>query len=346
MSQPPTGVGTGVGSMPGTDPKQAAAVINGELDLAHLAELPARGIGADMIGRMSAILVDMPIDASTWGYRLGTRGSSVVRRARGFLSADLDAVEEIWDTAGFIGTGRAVKVQAAGPFTLASSIELTNGHRAIRDPGALRDLTDSAVEGVGTHIAEVRRRLGAEVTVQIDEPMIGAVLDGTVPPLTRLDVIPPLPIADVANALASLAEGIDAPIIIHNCGAPRWDLIARVPGVAHSVDVSAATATTIGAAALDAETLDGIGALLDRGDVLVAGVVPAERERPGVRAETVATSLAAVLDRIGLNRKVLSEKVIVTPTCGLAGASPQWATTALGICAQVGELLATDPDAL
>ena len=50
-----TSVGTGVGSMPGTDAREAAAIVNGEVDLAHLVELPGRGLGADMIGRMAAI---------------------------------------------------------------------------------------------------------------------------------------------------------------------------------------------------------------------------------------------------------------------------------------------------
>ena len=63
----PTGVGTGVGSMPGADPRAAAAVVNGELDLAHLVELPGRGLGSDLIGRMAAILVDLPMDTATWG---------------------------------------------------------------------------------------------------------------------------------------------------------------------------------------------------------------------------------------------------------------------------------------
>ncbi|NDK91883.1 vitamin-B12 independent methionine synthase [Gordonia desulfuricans] len=339
MSTLPTGIGTGVGSMPGTDPAQAAAVINGELDFAHLAELPARGIGADMIGRMAALLVDIPIDASTWGYRLGSKGSSVVRRARGFLSADLDVLEELWDTAGFIGTGRAVKVQVTGPYTLAASIELANGHKAIRDRGAVRDLADSGAEGLAAHVAEVHRRLGAEVIVQFDEPMIGAVIDGALKPLTRLDVIPAVPVAEVADTLGSVIERVGRPAILHNCGAPRWDLIRRMRGVAHGVDVTKGTS-------LSAETLDGIGELIDRGDVLVAGVLPGDRAVRTASADTVAVGLAELIDRIGLNRKVLAGNVIVTPTCGLAGATLEWARRALEICAKAGELLATDPEAL
>ena len=337
MSALPTGIGTGVGSMPGTDPRESASVINGELDFGFLAELPARGPGADMIGRMAALLVDLPLDTTPHGYRFSTRPSMLSRRAADFLRADLDAVEELWDTAGFIGTGRAFKVAACGPFTLSASVELMAGHKALKDRGAWSDVVASTGEGLRAHVADVERRLGAQVTVQIDEPMIGSVIDGTVRPLTRFDTIPAIPVAEVAQAMRELLDIIDRPAIMHNCGQQRWDLVEKLPGVAVGVDISA----LVGAA-----DLDGIGALIDRGDVLVAGAVPAGHADRSVRAETVATSLAALTDRIGLNRKVLSGNVIVTPTCGLAGATPAWATAALGICASAGELLATDPDAL
>jgi methionine synthase II (cobalamin-independent) len=330
------GVGTGVGSMPGTDPREAAAVINGELDLAHLAELPARGQGADMVGRMAAVLVDLPMDAGTWGYRLAGRGSSVARRARDFLNADLDAVEELWDTAGFIGTERPFKLQVCGPFTLSASVELPAGHKVLRDRGAWRDVIASTAEGVAQLVGEVRRRLGAAVIVQIDEPMVGAVLDGAVRPLTRFDTIPAIPLPEVADALGGLVETVDSPVIVHSCARPRWDLVDRLRGVAWSLDVTDPTS----------DDLDGIGSLVDRGGILLAGVIPSSSGDRRVRAETVATGLAALTDRIGLDRKVLSQNVIVTPTCGLAGATPQWATSALGLCAQAGELLAADPDAL
>lgn len=330
------GVGTGVGSMPGTDPREAAAVINGELDLAHLAELPARGQGADMVGRMAAVLVDLPMDAGTWGYRLAGRGSSVARRARDFLNADLDAVEELWDTAGFIGTERPFKLQVCGPFTLSASVELPAGHKVLRDRGAWQDVIASTAEGVAQLVGEVRRRLGAAVIVQIDEPMVGAVLDGAVRPLTRFDTIPAIPLPEVADALGGLVETVDSSVIVHSCARPRWDLVDRLRGVAWSLDVTDPTS----------DDLDGIGSLVDRGGILLAGVIPSSSGDRRVRAETVATGLAALTDRIGLDRKVLSQNVIVTPTCGLAGATPQWATSALGLCAQAGELLAADPDAL
>ena len=50
---------TGIGSWPGTSARQAAEIVVGELHtLPHLVELPARGVGADLIGRTLALLGD------------------------------------------------------------------------------------------------------------------------------------------------------------------------------------------------------------------------------------------------------------------------------------------------
>ena len=46
-------------------------MVVGELHaLPHLVELPARGVGADMIGRAGALLVDIAIDTVPRGYRI------------------------------------------------------------------------------------------------------------------------------------------------------------------------------------------------------------------------------------------------------------------------------------
>ena len=72
---------TGIGSWPGTAPRAAAEVIVGELDLPYLPELPARGVGADIIGRAGALLVDIGIDTVPRGYRIVARPGAVTRKA-------------------------------------------------------------------------------------------------------------------------------------------------------------------------------------------------------------------------------------------------------------------------
>jgi hypothetical protein len=84
MSEFPWGAGsaTGIGSLPGSDIREAVRVVFGELpDLPHLPELPARGPGADMIGRGAGLLVDMPVDLQPAGWRLVDRPGRDLRRA-------------------------------------------------------------------------------------------------------------------------------------------------------------------------------------------------------------------------------------------------------------------------
>ncbi len=106
----------------------------------------------------------------------------------------------------------------------------------------------------------------------------------------------------MARALGELVEHVGAPVILHDCNKPRWDLLEHLKTVAYWIDVTAPTAAD----------LDGIGMLIDRGGVLVAGCIPSTEPARPVRAETIATDLAAITDRIGLNRKVLADNIIVT----------------------------------
>lgn len=71
------GSATGVGSMPGTESAQACREVFDELpDLPFLPELPGRGQGADMIGRTAALLVDMPVQAVTHGWKLAGQAAT------------------------------------------------------------------------------------------------------------------------------------------------------------------------------------------------------------------------------------------------------------------------------
>ena len=126
------GVATGVGSMPGTDPAEATRTVLGELpDLPHVPELPARGAGADLTGRGAALLVDLPVDLQPSGWRLTGRPGRDLTRTAAYLRQDLDELAEAFDG----WTGR-LKLQVAGPWTLAASTWLPRGERVVSDPGA------------------------------------------------------------------------------------------------------------------------------------------------------------------------------------------------------------------
>lgn len=134
------GPATGVGSLPGGDAREAAKTVTGSFeDFPFLAELPARGPGADMIGRTIGMLVDLYAHVEPSGWRVSDRPGRDTRRARSWLGEDLDALEEF--TQGYEGP---LKVQAVGPWTLAAALELSGGEAALGDAGACRDLAGSS----------------------------------------------------------------------------------------------------------------------------------------------------------------------------------------------------------
>lgn len=303
--------------------------------LSHLVELPARGVGADLIGRAGGLLVDMAIDVSVRGYRLVARPGAVTRRAVSILGEDIDALEEAWENAGLRGSGHPVKVQAPGPITLAAELELSNGHRAITDPGAVRDLAASLGEGVSAHRADLSRRLDAPVVVQFDEPSLAAAIAGGLRGVTTLSPVAALDEVVVIELLDGCAGMLGADVVVHSCAFDvPWNLLQRTVVDAVSVD-----AGTLGAA-----DYDGIAAFVESGRTVLMGVIPATAPARPPSVEQIATAAAAVTDRIGFPRGVLADRVGITTACGLAGATPDWARTAIGLARRAAEALAADPE--
>jgi len=330
---------SGVGAWPGTAPRQAAEVVVGELAdaLAHIVELPARGVGADMLGRAGALLVDVAIDTVPRGYRIAARPGAVTRRAVSLLDEDMDALEEAWETAGLRGAGRVVKVQAPGPITLAAGLELANGHRAITDSGAVRDLAASLAEGVAAHRAALARRLDTAVVVQFDEPSLPAALAGELTGVTSLSPVVALDEAVAGALLDTCVATAGAEVLVHSCapGLP-WNLLQR----------STISAVSVDAGTLRAADLDGVAAFVESGRAVMLGVVAATPPDKRPSAEEVAAAVVAVTDRLGFGRSALRDHIGVTPACGLAEATPQWARIAIGLARRAADAFAQDPDAI
>lgn len=318
--------------MPGGDAREAAKTVTGTFeDFPFLPELPARGPGADMIGRTAGMLVELYARVEPSGWRLGDRPGRDTRRARSWLGEDLDALEEF--TQGYEG---ALKVQAVGPWTLAAALELKNGEAVLSDPGACRDLAASLAEGLRLHLAEVRRRVpGAGLVLQLDEPSLTAVLRGQVRSAsgyrTHRAVDRQIVEATLRDVLGAHDQG---PVVVHSC-APDVPLalLRRAGAAAVSLDVSLLTER-------DDEV---IGEAVEAGTRLFAGVVPGTDGPLSDPAGSVM-GVRTMWRRLGLRPELLAEAVTVTPACGLAGASPAYARQALAHCVRAARSLADNPE--
>ena len=323
----PAGAATGIGSWPGTDPMAAARVIFGELpDLPHLPELPARGPGADMIGRSAVFLPDLPVQIEPSGWRFTGRSGADARRARDFLARDLDAVQQLG--AGHVG---AVKVQAAGPITLAASIELANGHRAISDPGAVRDLAESLREGLRAHVADVAGRLPrAQVVLQLDEPSLPAALAGQISTPSGYGTVRALDATVAEGLLRLVLEAVGPGARVVHCCAAGVPVAALVRAGADAVAVDLDR--------LHRRDLDAVGTAVDGGTSLWLGALAADQDVIATPA-AVALRVTRLWDQLGFAPERVAESVVITPSCGLAAASPDGALSALGVLREAGQRL-------
>ncbi|SCF18269.1 Cobalamin-independent synthase, Catalytic domain [Micromonospora matsumotoense] len=323
----PAGAATGIGSLPGTDIAEAQRIVVGELPaLPHLPELPARGPGADLIGRTGGLLVELPVELYAARWRIAPRPGRDLRRARDLLERDLDQLAEQAET--YAGP---VKVQAAGPFTLATAVELPIGGRLLRDPGAVRELTASLAEGLRLHVEAVARRLPrASVLLQLDEPSLPAALAGRVRTESGLGTYRPVDTTVARSLLSEVITAVGVPTVVHCCASDvPLELLRTAGAVGVALDLALLT------------DLDPLGEAIDAGLGLLAGVAPTQPPSAG-RAPTsaqLADRVRGLWDRLGFPRRQLAEQVVVTPACGLAGASPEYARAVLTACRDAGRRL-------
>jgi methionine synthase II (cobalamin-independent) len=315
---------TGVGSMPGDDAAAhllATRAILDELpDLPHLAELPGRGPTASITGRALAVVSGLGADLQPAGWRLTDASGLDHRRARSLLAQDLDVLEEQAQ-----GRAGAFKIQVAGPWTLAATVEKPRGDKVLSDHGARRELAQALAEGLRGHLADVRRRLpGADrLVVQVDEPALAAVLGGGVPTASgwgrHRTVHPPEASEALRWVLAAITESGGEPWV-HSCAAGTPLGLLREAG---------ARGLSVDLAATDAAGHDVLATALEAGETVVLGVVPSMADEPEPDEKQVVETVVRWLDMVGLDPDTVGAQLVLSPACGLAGASGPWARRAL-----------------
>jgi methionine synthase II (cobalamin-independent) len=321
-------IATGIGSWPGVDVAEALAVVRGELaDLPHLPELPARGPGADLVGRAAARLVSMPVDLQPAGWRLVDHPGRDQARAAAFWREDLDRLAQAYD-----GWDGPLKVQLAGPWTLAALLWLPRGERAVVDPGAARDVVQSTAEAVTVLVQDVSRLVpGARVVLQLDEPALPAVLAGRVPTASGFGHLRAVPGSEVRAGLETVlaaAVAAGATTAVHCCAADVPVGLLREAG---------AQAVALDVGLLDARGWESVATSVESGVTLWAGIVAATGPLPATTE--LADRVVRPWRELGLAVDLLN-RLVVTPTCGLAGASPSAARQVLARCVETARELA------
>ncbi len=325
---------TGVGSMPGGDNAAYAdtlrAVLDALPDLPHLPEMPGRGAAASMTGRGLAVMAGLGADLQPAGWRLTDASGVDHRRARSLLAEDLDRLEE--HAEGYTG---AFKIQVAGPWTLAATVEKPRGDKVLSDFGARRELAQALAEGLRDHLRDVRRRLPGvdRLVVQVDEPALAAVVAGQVPTASGFGRHRTVHAPEASAALewvlsAAAAEGAEP--WVHTCAPATPLALLRGAG---------ARGLSVDLAEMGAADHDVLAEALEAGETVALGVVPsADPAAPPTDAQ-LTEGVLRWLDMLGLDAGEVGERLVVTTGCGLAGATPGWSRRALGLAGTVARNL-------
>jgi hypothetical protein len=339
----PIRAATGLGAMPGTDVRSALGIVLDTVpDLPFLPELPARGPGADPVGRTLALMPDLPGEYGPAGWSLIDRAGRDARRARSLLGEDLDALEEYlgaWDG--------ALKVQLCGPWTLAATVELRGGHKLLADAGATRDLHQAYAEAVRGFAMDIGGRVpvAGPYLVQLDEPALSAIMLGDIETPSGFGRLPGRTEPELENGLAS----------VFAAQPDSWLAAVRCPPTSESIRLvraAGAHAVVFDASGLTEDDDGAIGEAVEAGVRLLAGVVPVPAATPAAAAagagavaagDSGADSLRRLWHRLGQPAEELAS-IIPTPTVGLDGVTAELARSVLARATTVARMLADDPD--
>src|SRR5256714_4630343 len=122
------GTATGRGPFPGADRLEGTRIAFSERlppsGLPFLPDLPARGVGADPVGRTAGLLAGLHVEVGTGVWRFVPPPGRDEHPAHAALRADLDALEE-----GAPGYEGQAPIRILRPWALAGSGELPQGEK-------------------------------------------------------------------------------------------------------------------------------------------------------------------------------------------------------------------------
>ncbi len=222
-----------------------------------------------------------------------------------------------------LGAPFAVKGQVTGPVTWGLAVTDENRRPVLYDD----TLADALAKHLHLKAAWQERELKAispNTIIFVDEPYMASIGSAFVS-ITR---------EQVTSLLEEVFSGISGLKGIHCCGNTDWSILLSTPLDILSFDAYNYSYTI----ALYPEE---VKAFLERGGVIAWGIVPHDEQ--DLKGEIVKSLIDRLEEAIGaLNRKgvsfrLLTERCLVTPSCGLGSLSEEAAAWALELLAGVSK---------
>jgi len=219
-----------------------------------------------------------------------------------------------------------LKVQSTGPVTFALSITDEN-KRAMYYNEEFRDVITKSISAKSRWQIQQFKPFADNIICFIDEPILSAFGSSTYVSVKREDVVSIL--NEVIEAIH--AEGGIAGI--HCCGNTEWSILIDA-----GVDIVNFDAFEYG------DTIaiysDSVKKHLERGGTLAWGVVPTSEKIRNQTVESLEAQLEKVMDNLaskGIDKKIITEQAIITPSCGTGSLAVEDAEKVFSLMAELSK---------
>lgn len=351
----PSGLATGIGSLPLTEPIEALAMIRKYLpSIPHWPQLPRRGSVENFVFQFMQPLVDMAIlEVTKDKVCFNTAHPAWPDRLTEFYSLYFDAEEGHRDALqrfaspassapGFYAllndvrrTGlrdiKCLKGHMVGPLTAGFQLKDEYGRVAYYQD-QLRDLIVKTLAMHARWQAAELSSLGRPVILFVDDPCISACGSCYHVTLTRGMILEDL------NTIFSQVHKENAMAGVHSCAAADWSLLFESDLEIVSLDVYLFGDSLVCHAAQ-------MESFLERGGIMAWGIVPT-LERA---FEESAGSLLARLEKLflrlircGVDGKRLVSQSMITPACGMGLLSPELAERIYRLTGEVSAIIGAE----
>jgi methionine synthase II (cobalamin-independent) len=334
-------IATGIGSLPITDPDQAA-----ELSLRYLPEapiwpqLPQRSFREHMDGQYSEALPGLVVDEAKQRFSFDT-AKDLTPELEKFFGQYLEKdyaffkISEEY-AAGFYGFLRALKKgvppgarflkgHITGPLTAGISFKDEAGKDIIHNEVAF----DAVVKGLAMKAAwqiETLKPFGRPVIIFIDEPAMESLG-------SAFSAVSPEVVAEKLNEIIDTIHELGGIAGIHCCGNADWPMLFRT-----KVDI-----VNFDAFGYREKVLlypADVKAFYARGGALAWGIVPTGAFSGNETVDGLVAQLESGMKRLekeGVDRKVVLRQCLITPSCGMGSLTPEKAEAILKLLREVSD---------
>jgi methionine synthase II (cobalamin-independent) len=221
-----------------------------------------------------------------------------------------------------------IKCQVTGPFTFCAGITDEQGKIILHD----EVLRQAMVKGLGMKALwqlERFKKFGKKMIMFFDEPYLTGV-GSAYTTVNRNDVI------EVYVELADSLKSQGSLIGIHCCGNTDWSMLTDTAGI----DI-------INFDAFNFQErfvlyADNLHRFLKRGGLICWGIVPTQEfnfeQKPELLANKIKSGLE-ILEKKGIDRQLLLERLLISPACGLGTLDVKKAEGILSLLSQTSQFI-------